>query len=66
MTYHFANLKPGGLKITCGYYHSLALTEDGTVIGWGDNNFGKRTIPPGLKNVKAISAGSDFSLALLS
>src|ERR1700733_41604 len=28
-------------QISCGYYHSLALTSDGDVYGWGYNTFGQ-------------------------
>jgi alpha-tubulin suppressor-like RCC1 family protein len=27
------------VAISCGYYHSLALTENGRVYSWGDNKF---------------------------
>ncbi|HUI07585.1 MAG TPA: hypothetical protein VL486_11350 [Verrucomicrobiae bacterium] len=37
-----------------------------SVVGWGDNNYGKATPPPGLTNAVTVSAGSDFSLALKS
>ena len=25
-------------KIVCGYHHSLAITEEGSLFGWGYNN----------------------------
>ena len=50
--------------IAAGYYHSLALTNDGTVFGWGSNSAGQTTIPSGLTNVSAIAAGHSHSLAL--
>ncbi|CAG2168081.1 unnamed protein product, partial [Oppiella nova] len=28
-------------QISCGYYHSLALTTDGQVYGWGGNSMGQ-------------------------
>ena len=28
-------------QISCGSYHTLALTEQGEIYGWGDNRFGK-------------------------
>ena len=38
----------------------------GTVVGWGDNNFGQATPPAGLSGVTAIKAGAIYSLALKS
>ena len=38
----------------------------GTVVGWGSNSFGQITIPAGLTDVTAISAGVFHSLALKS
>ncbi|MBV1849278.1 RCC1 domain-containing protein [Catellatospora tritici] len=63
--------------IAAGGFHSLALLDNGKVMAWGDNsrgqlgigtNGGIQRIPVeivGLDNVKAISAGFLFSLALL-
>lgn len=47
-----------------GLTHVLALQDDGTVIGWGDNNFDKATPPDGLRDIKAIAAGAYCSAAL--
>lgn len=69
-----------GVKaIATGQYHSLAVVGGGAVDAWGDNESGQVgdgksgevaiTSPariPGLKGVKSVSAGSYFSLALLS
>ena len=44
--------------------HILALREDGTVAAWGLNTEGQATVPKGLSNVVAVSAGSAHSLAL--
>lgn len=35
----------GVVAIAAGYYHSLALRSDGTVVGWGSNTSGQTTIP---------------------
>jgi hypothetical protein len=63
--------------ISAGAYHSLALLSDGTVMAWGQNEYGQlgdgttenRDVPvpvSGLSDVVAISAGYNENLALLS
>jgi alpha-tubulin suppressor-like RCC1 family protein len=66
--------------IAAGGRHSLALTDEGDVWAWGDDNFGQvGTATPnlitlqtfavqvkGLDHVTEIAAGDDFSLALKS
>ncbi|MEU7017876.1 sialidase [Streptomyces sp. NPDC046385] len=63
--------------IAAGGKHALALDTSGQVYSWGDNSYGQlgnnrtgdsRTVPDrvqGMPKVKQISAGCDFSLALL-
>ncbi|MGW2020333.1 RCC1 domain-containing protein [Streptomyces sp. NPDC001927] len=63
--------------IAAGGKHALALDTAGQVYSWGDNAYGQlgnnrtgdsRTVPDrvqGMPKVKQISAGCDFSLALL-
>ncbi|MFJ2093618.1 RCC1-like domain-containing protein [Streptomyces sp. NPDC087901] len=63
--------------IAAGGGHALALDTSGQVYSWGDNSYGQlgnnrtgdyRTVPDrvqGMPKVKQISAGCDFSLALL-
>ena len=50
---------PGGLSnvvaVAGGFYHSLALKSDGTVVAWGDNSYGQTNIPAGLAN--AVKTG---------
>jgi alpha-tubulin suppressor-like RCC1 family protein len=72
-------LELDGIKaIAAGPWHSLALLKDGTVRSWGANNYGQLGggatsgniyQPPvkalDLERVKAITAGSHHSLALL-
>ncbi len=68
----------GVKSIAAGGNHSLALLSNGTVMAWGDNESGQLgigstseegvdvpTAVKGLTNVTAISAGAEFSLALL-
>src|SRR5438105_8770445 len=44
--------------------HTLAVKRDGTVLAWGDNNFGQVNTPVGLSSIVAVSAGQYHSLAL--
>lgn len=57
--------------LAAGTRHSLALTRDGAVIGWGDDTpdatgagVGEARVPVGLPPVRAIAAGDARSLAL--
>lgn len=53
-------------QISAGGFHSLGLTEDGTVRGWGKNDESQINIPNfGGKRVIQIKAGRNYSLALL-
>jgi Regulator of chromosome condensation (RCC1) repeat/Immunoglobulin I-set domain len=64
--------------ISAGGSHSLALLANGTAMAWGDNEAGQLGIGSsvedsevpvavkGLTNVKAVSAGTSYSLALLA
>ena len=54
----------GVVAIAAGEYHSLALKNDGTVVGWGYNFDLEATPPAGLSGVVAIAAGELHSLAL--
>ena len=59
---------PAGLTniaaIDAGSSHTLALRADGTVVGWGANDYGQTSVPVGLTNASAIAAGGRHSLAL--
>jgi hypothetical protein len=52
------------VAIAAGGDHGLALKSDGTVVGWGRNDFGQASPPARLSNVVAIAAGGSHSLAL--
>ncbi len=62
---------PSGLSnvvaIATGWYDSMALKADGTVVAWGASgaNYGQLTPPAGLSNVVAIAGGNVHSLALV-
>jgi alpha-tubulin suppressor-like RCC1 family protein len=66
------------IMISCGYYHSMALTESGRVLSWGSNDVGQLGYKTGsyygkkpsivLLNkeisIKKISSGREHSLLL--
>src|SRR6266568_4040636 len=60
------------MGIATGRAHSLALKQDGTVVGWGADgtnsgvypDYGQSMVPDGLIGVVAIAAGDIYSLAL--
>jgi len=54
------------VAIAAGWYHSLALKSDGTVVGWGGDFIGQATPPAGLTGVVAIATSTLHSLALKS
>lgn len=51
--------------LAVGENHTLVLFEDGSLQGWGKNNFGQIDIPSDLPKVTAVAAGSNFSIILL-
>src|ERR1044072_2486235 len=46
------------IAVSAGWFHSVVLKSDGTVVAWGFNNNGQTNTPPGLSNVVAIT-GTD-------
>ncbi len=51
------------LSLTAGA--PLTHAQPGTVVGWGDNSYGRATPPSGLTGVVAVAAGGAHSLALV-
>jgi hypothetical protein len=51
--------------IAAGASHTVALLEDGSVVAWGANFYGQRTVPDeALSGVKAVAAGGYHTVAL--
>ena len=51
------------VAVSAGYEHALALSEDGEVFAWGNNDYGACDIPEDLNNIVAVSADNIYSLA---
>jgi alpha-tubulin suppressor-like RCC1 family protein len=54
----------GARAIAAGGWHSLAVTLDGTVVGWGDGSHRQLDKPADLNHVTSVAAGHFHSLAL--
>jgi hypothetical protein len=52
------------IAVAAGGDHSLALRDDGTVIAWGNNDYGQVTVPADATRIVAIGGGGNHSLAL--
>lgn len=53
------------IGIAAGVAHNLALNEDGSVLGWGNDFIDELQIPADLTNVVSVAANSGNSMALL-
>ncbi len=53
------------IAVAGGGWHSLALKADGSLVGWGDNNYGQCDVPEG-NDFVAIACGLNHNLALKS
>jgi len=51
------------VAIAAGWEYSLALKQDGSIVGWGWNASGQAT-PPAGNDFVAIAAGRNYSLAI--
>lgn len=52
------------VAVSAGNQHSLALAANGSVIAWGNNDFGQSDIPANLPTIRLIAAGGMHSLAV--
>ncbi|MFN9958282.1 MAG: hypothetical protein ACK55I_34705, partial [bacterium] len=44
-------------QVACGSNHTYVLRGDGTVRGWGSNQYGQATTPPSLSSVSQVACG---------
>ncbi|NBO46923.1 MAG: hypothetical protein EBU85_07970, partial [Actinobacteria bacterium] len=56
----------GVKQIACGYQHSYALKNDGTLVGWGYNYYGQINTPADLTGVTQVACGAGHNYALRS
>lgn len=54
------------VAVAAGNDHSLALLQDGSVRGWGDNSYGQIDLPTALKGVKSMDARDDNSILIMA
>ncbi len=55
----------GGFEVvTAGYYHSLGLKWDGSIVAWGWNLYGQCNVPEPNADFVAAAAGYMFTLGL--
>jgi alpha-tubulin suppressor-like RCC1 family protein len=47
------------VAIAAGASHSVAVKSDGSVIAWGNNQYGQTDVPPGLDNIVAVAKGGN-------
>jgi hypothetical protein len=52
------------IAISSGYLHNLGLKTDGRLVSWGSPGYALNSVPVGLTNVVAISAGAYRNLAV--
>ena len=50
--------------ISAGMNHNLALLVDGSIVAWGDNNWGQCDVPAPNTDFVAVAAGYQYSLGL--
>jgi hypothetical protein len=56
----------GFTAVAAGYFHSLGLKSDGSIVAWGRNTEGQCSVPSPNTNFIAISGGELTSLGLKS
>ena len=52
------------MAVAAGYWHSLGLKVDGSIVAWGGNSSGQCDVPPPNTDFVAVAAGGYHSLGL--
>jgi alpha-tubulin suppressor-like RCC1 family protein len=61
---HVPSPNSGFIAIAAGYYHSLGLKSDGSIVAWGENDDGQCDVPSPNSGFTAVAGGMDHSLGL--
>jgi len=56
------DLSRGFTAISTGWYHSLGLKADGSLVAWGDNKYGQCEVPSLNSGFISVAAGGNHSL----
>lgn len=62
-----ASVPPGLTNVVAiagGYFNTMALEANGSIVVWGDDAYGQLNIPAGLTNVNVITTGYGSCVAL--
>jgi alpha-tubulin suppressor-like RCC1 family protein len=49
------SIRKNAVCVSCGAFHAAAVTAEGRVVCWGDNDFGQCDVPADLFNVVCVS-----------
>ena len=52
------------MTVAAGGGHSLGLKADGSIVGWGHNNYGQTNVPAPNTGFVGVAAGAYHSLAI--
>jgi len=52
------------MAVAAGFDHSLGLKDDGSVVAWGDNDYGQCNVPPPNEGFVAVAGGYAHSAGL--
>ncbi|MBI4719361.1 MAG: PKD domain-containing protein [Planctomycetes bacterium] len=58
------DLSSGFVQVAAGGYHSLGLKADGSIVAWGDNQYGQSKVPASNTGFIGVAGGWDHSLGL--